>query len=138
MLPRTVQLRSCMASSRAKCVLKPVRLISSASRMLPKMGPCTNVQVRRPLVGSSSMISVPVMSLGIQFTPDLMPSDITGTDIIEEHPTRWCLERVPPVGWILAEQWQRHHHLAQLRPWARDHHHPVLRLPRSAARRTKK
>ena len=55
-----------MASSSALCVLGGVRLISSASRMLPKMGPCTNVQVRRPLVGSSSMMSVPVMSLGIR------------------------------------------------------------------------
>ncbi len=40
-----------MASSRALCVLGGVRLISSASRMLPKIGPGTKVQVRRPLAG---------------------------------------------------------------------------------------
>ena len=50
MLPRTVQERSCMASSSALCVLGGVRLISSASRMFAKIGPCTKVQVRRPVV----------------------------------------------------------------------------------------
>jgi hypothetical protein len=39
LMPRTVQESSCMASSSADCVLGGVRLISSASRMLPKMGP---------------------------------------------------------------------------------------------------
>src|ERR1019366_8841129 len=66
MLPRTVQAFSCMASSSALCVLGGVRLISSARRMLPKIGPCTKVQVRRPVAGSSSMMSVPVISLGIR------------------------------------------------------------------------
>src|SRR5208337_1039317 len=41
----------------------------------------------------------------IQFTPDLMPSDITGTDIIEEDPTtghrRWTFVRGPIFGNIL-------------------------------------
>src|SRR4028119_769780 len=41
----------------------------------------------------------------IQFTPDLMPSDITGTDIIEEDPTTgrrtWTFVRGPIVGNIL-------------------------------------
>ena len=55
-----------MASSSADCVLGGVRLISSASRMLAKIGPGTKVQVRRPVVGSSSMMSVPVMSDGIR------------------------------------------------------------------------
>src|ERR1700675_2043258 len=41
----------------------------------------------------------------IQFTPDLMPSDITGTDIIEEDPTtghrRWTFVPGPLFGNIL-------------------------------------
>jgi MoxR-like ATPase len=41
----------------------------------------------------------------IQFTPDLMPSDITGTDIIEEDPTtghrRWTFVAGPIFGNIL-------------------------------------
>jgi MoxR-like ATPase len=41
----------------------------------------------------------------IQFTPDLMPSDITGTDIIEEDPTtghrRWTFVPGPVFGNIL-------------------------------------
>jgi MoxR-like ATPase len=41
----------------------------------------------------------------IQFTPDLMPSDITGTDIIEEDPTTgrrtWTFVRGPIFGNIL-------------------------------------
>ena len=40
-----------MASSSADCVLGGVRLISSASSMLAKIGPGTKVQVRRPVVG---------------------------------------------------------------------------------------
>ena len=55
-----------MASSSADCVFGGVRLISSASTMLPKIGPGTNVQRRWPVVGSSSMMSVPVMSEGIR------------------------------------------------------------------------
>jgi len=41
----------------------------------------------------------------IQFTPDLMPSDITGTDIIEEDPTtghrRWTFVKGPIFGNIV-------------------------------------
>ena len=41
----------------------------------------------------------------IQFTPDLMPSDITGTDIIEEDPTtgrrRWSFVQGPIFSNIL-------------------------------------
>jgi MoxR-like ATPase len=41
----------------------------------------------------------------IQFTPDLMPSDITGTDIIEEDPTtghrRWTFVEGPIFGNVL-------------------------------------
>src|ERR1700679_2849335 len=41
----------------------------------------------------------------IQFTPDLMPSDITGTDIIEEDPTtghrRWTFVEGPIFGNIV-------------------------------------
>src|SRR3984893_17985699 len=41
----------------------------------------------------------------VQFTPDLMPSDITGTDIIEEDPTtgrrRWTFVQGPIFGNVL-------------------------------------
>jgi MoxR-like ATPase len=41
----------------------------------------------------------------VQFTPDLMPSDITGTDIIEEDPTtgrrRWTFVEGPIFGNVL-------------------------------------
>ena len=48
----------------------------------------------------------------IQFTPDLMPSDITGTDIIEEDPTtghrRWTFVRGPIFGnVVLADEINR-------------------------------
>ena len=55
-----------MASSSADCVFGGVRLISSASRILPKIGPSTKVHLRWPVVRSSSMMSVPVMSDGIR------------------------------------------------------------------------
>ena len=55
-----------MASSSADCVLGGVRLISSASRTLAKIGPGTKVQLRWPVTESSSMMSVPVMSDGIR------------------------------------------------------------------------
>jgi hypothetical protein len=58
--------RSCLASSIAAWVLGGVRLISSASTTLPKSGPSTNVHLRWPVVMSSSMMSVPVMSDGIR------------------------------------------------------------------------
>src|SRR5580658_2545568 len=48
----------------------------------------------------------------IQFTPDLMPSDITGTDIIEEDPTtghrRWTFVQGPIFGnVVLADEINR-------------------------------
>ena len=58
--------RSCIASSRAACVLGGVRLISSARIMLAKIGPAMNVNRRRPVSGSSWRMSVPVMSEGIR------------------------------------------------------------------------
>src|SRR5579864_3386000 len=57
---------SCIASSSADCVFGGVRLISSASTMLLKMGPGENTIWRRPVDGSSWMMSVPVMSDGIR------------------------------------------------------------------------
>ena len=57
---------SCMACKRAAWVLGGVRLISSARTMLAKIGPWTNRNARLPVAWSSSMISVPVMSLGIR------------------------------------------------------------------------
>ncbi len=55
-----------MASSRAAWVLGGVRLISSASTMLAKIGPGRKVNLRRPVSGSSWRMSVPVMSAGIR------------------------------------------------------------------------
>ena len=57
--------RSCIASSSAAWVLGGVRLISSARIMLAKIGPAMNVNLRRPVSGSSWRMSVPVMSDGI-------------------------------------------------------------------------
>ncbi len=65
-LPRTVTLSSCMASSNADCVFGGVRLISSASSTCANSGPGTKVQVRLPVAWSSSRMSVPVMSVGIR------------------------------------------------------------------------
>src|SRR4051812_3986825 len=55
-----------MASSSADCVLGGVRLISSASTMWLKTGPGTKTRCRRPVCGSSWMMSVPVMSEGMR------------------------------------------------------------------------
>ena len=55
-----------MAWSSAAWVLGGVRLISSASTTLAKTGPGTNRKARFPVVRSSSMISVPVMSPGMR------------------------------------------------------------------------
>ena len=57
--------RSCIACSSAAWVLGGVRLISSASRMLVKIGPSTKRKSRRPC-SSSSKTFVPVMSEGIR------------------------------------------------------------------------
>ena len=65
-LPPTVTWCSCIASSRAACVLGGVRLISSARITLAKIGPRRNCNSRRPGSLSSWMTSVPVMSEGIR------------------------------------------------------------------------
>jgi len=65
-VPRTVTECSCIASSSAACVLGGVRLTSSASSTLANSGPGTKVQRRCPVVMSSSMMSVPVTSVGIR------------------------------------------------------------------------
>ena len=57
---------SCIASSKADCVLGGVRLISSARMIFAKIGPFTKTRVRFPVARSSSMISVPVISAGIK------------------------------------------------------------------------
>src|SRR6202789_3145659 len=63
-----------------------------------------------PGTAKTLMVRTISQSLGlvfrrIQFTPDLMPSDITGTDIIEEDPTtghrRWTFVQGPIFGNIL-------------------------------------
>ena len=57
-----------------------------------------------PGTAKTSLVRTMAQTLGldfkrIQFTPDLMPSDITGTDIIEEDPTTghrtWTFVRGP-------------------------------------------
>ncbi len=58
--------RSCIASSSAACVLGGVRLISSASTMLAKIGPSRKRNSRVPVALSSWITSVPVMSAGIR------------------------------------------------------------------------
>ena len=65
-LPCAVTWPSCIASRSAACVLGGVRLISSARTTLAKSGPATKRKRRRPVCGSSSMISVPVMSPGMR------------------------------------------------------------------------
>ena len=64
-MPATVTDRSCIASSRADCVLGVARLISSARTRLAKTGPRWNSN-RRPPSGVSSMTLVPIMSAGIR------------------------------------------------------------------------
>ena len=64
--PARVTRCSCIASSSADCVFGGVRLISSASTMFAKIGPGVNTSRRPPVSGSSWMMSVPVMSLGIR------------------------------------------------------------------------
>jgi MoxR-like ATPase len=63
-----------------------------------------------PGLGKSRLVETLGVVLGmatkrIQFTPDLMPADITGTDIIEEDPTtggrRWTFVPGPIFGNIL-------------------------------------
>ncbi len=64
--PPAVTCFSCMASSRAAWVLGGVRLISSASTTLAKIGPFRKRVSRAPVARFSSMTSVPVMSPGIR------------------------------------------------------------------------
>ena len=59
-------LYSCIACNSAAWVLGEVRLISSASKILEKIGPLTKRKLRLPVAASSSKISVPVMSEGIR------------------------------------------------------------------------
>ena len=63
--PPTVTAPSCIASSSADCVFGVARLISSASRMWAKIGPCWNWKCFRPSA-SSTMMLVPMMSAGIR------------------------------------------------------------------------
>ena len=64
--PAAVTIRSCIAWRRAACVLGGVRLISSARTTLANTGPSTNRKTRRPVERSSSITSVPVMSVGMR------------------------------------------------------------------------
>jgi len=61
--PAAVTWCSCIACSSAACVLGGVRFTSSASTIFANTGPRTNRKARFPVVWSSSMISVPVMSV---------------------------------------------------------------------------
>src|ERR1700683_678492 len=70
-----------------------------------------------PATAKTLMVRTIAQTLGlafkrIQFTPDLMPSDITGTDIIEEDPTtghrRWTFVEGPIFGnVVLADEINR-------------------------------
>ncbi len=64
--PAAVTWPSCIASRSAACVFGGVRLISSAKTTWANSGPCTNRKLRRPVSGSSSTTSVPVMSPGMR------------------------------------------------------------------------
>ncbi len=66
MSPPAEMRRSCIASSIAACVFGGVRLISSASTMLEKIGPGRNLNCFSPVVWSDTITSVPVMSLGMR------------------------------------------------------------------------
>ena len=61
---------SCMASSRADCVLGGVRLISSARTRLAKIGPCRKRNSRSPVLRFSS--------------DDLRPGDVGGHQVGSE------------------------------------------------------
>ena len=112
---------SCIASSSADCVLGGVRLISSASRMLAKIGPGTKVQVRWPVVGSSSMMSVPVMSEGIRSGVNWMRLNIQAQSLRHgAHQQR--LGRAGQSGdQAVAADEQRDHHLLEHLLLADDH-----------------
>ena len=75
-----VTCRSCMASSSAACVFGGVRLISSASTMLAKIGPRTNRNSRFPSAVSSRIV-VPVMSDGIRSGVNWMRLKVTSRDL---------------------------------------------------------
>ena len=64
-VPPTVTLCSCIASSRADCVFGVARLISSASTIWAKIGPDWKLKTRWPSA-SSLMMLVPMMSDGIR------------------------------------------------------------------------
>ena len=73
-------LRSCIACSSAACVFGGVRLISSASMRLAKIGPCRNLSRRWTRAGSPSAsiscsTSVPVMSAGKKIGRELHASE---------------------------------------------------------------
>ena len=65
-LPAAVTCRSSSASISAAWVLGGVRLISSASTMLAKIGPFWKMNARSPVAGSCPITVVPVMSDGIR------------------------------------------------------------------------
>src|ERR1700690_3087346 len=58
-----------------------------------------------PGTAKTLMVRTIAQTLGLLFTPDLIPSDITGTDIIEEDPTtghrRWTFVQGPIFGNIV-------------------------------------
>ena len=65
MVPPTVTLCSCIASSRADCVFGVARLISSASTIWANIGPGWKLKARLPSLASVMML-VPMMSDGIR------------------------------------------------------------------------
>ena len=65
-MPEAVTECSCIASNKAACVLGGVLLISSANTIWAKTGPFTKRNCFWPVTILSSIISVPVISLGIK------------------------------------------------------------------------
>ena len=101
-LPTTVTLCSCIASSIAAWVFGGARLISSASTMLAKTGPCTNSNSRRPSGRVLKNVRA-VMSIGIRSGVNwirLNFSDIVSASLLTSNvlasPGTPMSKRMPP------------------------------------------
>ena len=138
-MPPAVTWCSCMAWSSAACVLGGVRLISSARTTLAKTGPCTKRNARFPVVRSSSMISVPVMSLGMRSGRELDPVEREVQRLGDGlHHQRLREARHPDEQRMPARQHRRedpldhvvlaHDPLGHLAPKAGDRAHQALEL----------
>ncbi len=96
-------------------------MISSASSTFEKIGPGTKVQVRRPVPGSSSMMSVPVMSDGIRSGVNWMRRN-SRPSVWRERPDQQRLGGARQAGdQAMAADEQRDHHLLDHFVLADDH-----------------